>query len=238
MSTQTQGESVPEPAADRRSTPPERPRRALRLALPALVMLVVLGGLTALLVIPSSKPQLPGGVSSLHSASFDGALLEPIRPAPPLSTLHNDQGQPINLADYRGKAVFLSFLYTHCPDVCPLIAASLHTAYAQLGARASKVQLMAVSVDPRGDTRGSVAKFLQEHQLTGEMQYLIGSPHQLASVWGRWGVGSEQDVGDPQVVNHSALVYGISASGKVMTIYPSNFKPSQIVHDVSGLLGS
>ena len=201
-------------------------------------MLVVLGGLTLLLVGGSSKQPLPGDASSAKTASFDGAELSPIKSAPPLATLRNYQGQPVNLASYRGKAVFVTFLYTHCPDVCPLIAGSLHTTIAQLGARASHVQLIAVSVDPRGDTPASVAKFLSEHQLTGQMQYLIGSGQELAPVWKAWNVGSEQDVGNPQVVNHSALIYGISASGKLTTIYPANFSPSQVIHDIPGLLGS
>ena len=182
--------------------------------LPALVMLAVLVGVTVLLLGGSGKSQLPGGATSAQTASFDGAQLSPAAPAPPLSTLDNSQGQPVNLANYRGKAVFLTFLYTHCPDVCPLIASSLHTTIAELGPRAREVQLIAVSVDPRGDTPVSVAKFLQEHQLTGEMQYLIGSPSALASVWKAWNVGSARDVGNPQLVNHSALVYGIERKGQ------------------------
>ena len=37
---------------------------------------------------------------------------------------------------------------------------------------------------------------------------------------------------NPDQVEHSALIYGISGSGKVTTLYPANFKPAQIVHDV------
>ena len=44
------------------------------------------------------------------------------------------------------------------------------------------------------------------------MQYLIGSARELGQVWQRWGVGSERDAEDPDIINHSALVYGITAS--------------------------
>jgi protein SCO1/2 len=203
-----------------------------------LLILVVVGALTAVLAGGSSKPPLPGGATSATTTSFDGGLLSPLRAAPPLSTLRNYQGQPVNLTSYRGKAVFLTFLYTHCPDVCPLIASHLHTVLAELGSRAHKVQLIAVSVDPRGDTPGAVAAFLHEHELTGQMQYLIGSGAQLAPVWKAWYVGSSRDIGKPDLVSHSALVYGISASGKLTTIYAANFAPSQIVHDVAPLLSS
>ncbi len=142
----------------------------------------------------------------------------------------------MSLATYRGKAVFVTFLYTHCPDICPLIASQLHNAITQLGSRASDVQLIAVSVDPRGDKPANVAKFLGEHQLTGEMQFLIGSAGELAPVWKAWGVGSSRDTGNPEFINHSALVYGVSAKGKLTTIYAANLTPKEIVHDVPLLL--
>ncbi len=48
-------------------------------------------------------------------------------------------------------------------------------------------------------------------------------------------MGSNREAGQPQLVAHSALVYGISASGRLTTIYPASFEPSQIVHDVPRL---
>jgi cytochrome oxidase Cu insertion factor (SCO1/SenC/PrrC family) len=108
----------------------------------------------------------------------------------------------------------------------------------QLGPEKSKVQIVAVSVDPRGDKPSSVARFLDQRRMTGQMQYLVGSARQLAPVWKAWNVGSQQDSTNPEFVAHSALVYGVSGSGKLMTIYPANFKPADIVHDVPKLATS
>ena len=224
------------PAADFPSPDPRPGLPGFRFFLPLLLILAVVAGATALLAGGSNSPKLPGNATSAGNPTYQGSLLSPIRAAPPLATLHSYQGRPINLTSYRGKAVFLTFIYTHCPDVCPLIASHLHTAVAQMGAHARDVQLIAVSVDPTGDTRGAVAAFLHQHELTGEMQYLIGTGHQLAPVWSAWYVGSQRDIGKPDLVSHSALVYGISASGKLTTIYAANFAPSEIVHDVAPLL--
>jgi protein SCO1/2 len=226
------------PSPESSPPPPESPSRrpGRQIVLPILLILAVVGGLTALLAGGSSKPQLPGGAASASSARYEGGTLSPRQAAPQLSTLRNYQGQSVNLTSYRGKAVFVTFLYTHCPDICPLIASHLHTALTQLGSRARQVQLIAVSVDPRGDTPGSVGAFLREHQLSGQMQYLIGSGGQLARVWKAWAVGSSRDVGKPELVNHTALVYGVSAKGKLTTIYFANDPPSKIVHDVAPLL--
>jgi len=139
------------------------------------------------------------------------------------------------LSQYRGKAVLVTFLYTNCPDICPLITSNLRVALNLLGRRASDVQIIAVSVDPRGDTPAAVAHFLAAHQMTGRMQYLIGSASQLGQTWSAWGVGATREADQPQLVAHSALVYGITAGGRVKTIYPDSFEPGQIAHDVPKL---
>jgi protein SCO1/2 len=224
-------------SAPPRSEPPEDARpRALSLILPVLVIIVIIGGATALLAKGSSKPTLPGNVGTVKLSSFQGQTLAPPQPAPSLSTLRNYNGESFDLAADRGKAVYVTFLYAHCPDVCPLIASNLHNAYSQMTpAERAKVDIVAVSVDPHGDTAGTVAAFMHAHQLAGEGKYLIGSAAQLVPVWKAWQVGSEKDVSHPELVNHSALIYGVSASGRLYTIYPANFAPEQIVHDVEPL---
>ena len=211
-------------------------RRALaKLLAPLAALLVVVAAASALLLSGSSHPALPGGARlSPAGSGFYGTLALPSRAAPPIA-LRNYRGEPVTLAQYRGRAVLVTFLYTHCPDVCPLIAANLRVALAQLGGRASSAQLIAVSVDPGGDTPAAVASFLRAHQLLGRMQYLLGSARELGRTWAAWSVGSTREAGLPDRVAHSALVYGVSARGKLTTLYPDSFEPSQIVHDVPRL---
>jgi protein SCO1/2 len=218
------------------ATPPVK-RPGLRLALPVLVVLVILGGMTLLLAGGKSKPALPGNATAGKTAHYDGLVISPVQQAPPLNTLRNYNGASFDLAAERGKAVFVTFLYAHCPDVCPLIAANLHNAYSTMTpALRKRIAIVAVSVDPHGDTAGTVAAFMREHGLNGEGSYLIGSANQLVPVWKAWNVGSQQDTSRPELVNHSALIYGIDASGKLRTIYPANFSPREITHDASILL--
>lgn len=201
-----------------------------------LILLLAVAALALAACGSSSSPPRPkkaSATTTVPASRFVGSVADPTVPAPKLA-LRDSLGHPVNIEDYRGKAVFVTFLYVHCPDVCPLIASHMHAALAQLGARASKVQLIAVSVDPRGDTPTAVAQFLRVHGLTGRMQYLIGSRSQLAPVWKAWNISSEQ--ASPSAINHSALIYGISASGRLTTLYPANFKPADIVHDVAPLL--
>ena len=57
------------------------------------------------------------------------------------------------------------------------------------------------------------------------MQYLVGSPKELAAVWKAWGVGSEREVGHPDLVEHTGIVYGITGSGQRLAVYAANFGP-------------
>jgi protein SCO1 len=197
----------------------------------SLLVLVLVAGAVALVAIGGN------GGGKAHSAAlaahFDAAaVLSPATQAPALE-LRNSLGQSVNIASYRGKAVLVTFLYTSCPDVCPLIASNLRVALNLMGqALAAKVQVIAVSVDPRGDTPKAVAAFLARHGMTGRMQYLIGSAKELAHVWKAWGVGSERDAQQPQFINHSGLVYWVTGSGKRLTIYAASFQPAEIAHDV------
>lgn len=162
---------------------------------------------------------------------FLGTELSPARAAPPIA-LHDASGQPVTLQGQRGRYVLVTFIYTHCPDICPLIVSHMRTALALLGPEAKQVQIVAVSTDPRGDNPRTVAAFLRAHGMTGRMDYLIGSRAELGRVWKEWNIVAKPDKAGRDLVEHSAEIYGISADGRLTTLYPANFKPRQLVHDV------
>jgi protein SCO1/2 len=197
----------------------------------ALLAVVLIGGAVALIAGGSSASPKKQAASTGGNFAASG-LLSPVSAAPPLA-LRDYLGRPVNIDSYKGKVLLVTFLYTHCPDVCPLIASNLRVSQNLMPAAVrSKVQMIAVSVDPKGDTSTAVGSFLAHHQMTGRMLYLVGSARELGAVWQAWGVGSERDAEKPGLVNHSGLIYGITASGKRLTIYAANFQPSDIAHDV------
>jgi protein SCO1/2 len=167
-------------------------------------------------------------------AKLDVKLRAPaqLRAATPHFALQDSLGRRVRLSQFRGKAVLLTFIYDHCPDVCPLIVANLHNALVKLGPAASRLQIVAVSVDPKGDTPATVKAFLAAHEMTGRMEYLIGSFKELAPVWREYGVQVEASPDQREnTVGHSAFVYGITGSGSVVVLYPPTFDPAWVVHD-------
>src|SRR4029078_1714946 len=99
---------------------------------------------------------------------FAGSTLMPIKQAPPIS-LDNYLGQHVTRSQYRGKAVFVTFLYVRCTDVCPAIASALRVVRKDLGPENSKVRMIAVSVDPHGDKPRSDARLLAHRGMTGKI---------------------------------------------------------------------
>jgi protein SCO1/2 len=211
-------------------------RRSPRFASVAVALVATTALLAPLSGCGSSaaKPKSSATNASARRASYHAeATLSPATAAPPLR-LRNYLGQPVDIAKYGGKPALVTFIYTHCPDVCPLITSNLRVAQNLLGADGpAKAQVIAVSVDSKGDDRRTVTAFLKAHEMTGRMQYLIGSTRELARVWRAWGVGSERDAKNPDLVEHSGVIYGITASGKRATLYSARFKPADVAHDVS-----
>ena len=84
-------------------------------------------------------------------------------PAPPTS-LRNYVGNQVNLRQYgaEGNAVLLTFVSTRCPTICPQITSVLHqTLTVMPPSERGRLQVIAVSIDPPGDTPTSVAAFLR-----------------------------------------------------------------------------
>jgi protein SCO1/2 len=204
-------------------------------ALAALVPLALLLGIAS--GCGSSGSSAMTETATTSDASTTSGFAAPLAPATPgaapLFTLKDQFGKPISIADYRGKAVLLTFLYVDCPDVCPLISAALRTTLDKLGPKAKQVQIVAISVDPVGDTPKAVRKYLSSRGVLHRFEYLVGTKKQLAPVWAKYHIAAVRDAKLKREVGHTGIVIGIDGAGKVRTYYPSSpLKPSWMVHDV------
>lgn len=171
-----------------------------------------------------------------QAARFAAPVVIPGAPRAPGFALHDARGRVVHLADFRGRAVLLTFIYTHCPDVCPLIVGNLRAALSRLGPGAARAHVVAVSVDPRGDTPRTVRSFVRAHGMSARMTYLIGSRRELAPVWKAYGIAVLASP-EERETSHSASVYGITASGRRRVLYPRNFTPGAVAHDIPLLAG-
>ena len=156
-------------------------------------------------------PLMPPGV---HAANF---------------TLLDQNGRRTRLSDYRGQALVISFMYSHCPDACPLMATEIRGALDELGSAGRTVPVLAISVDPAHDTRASATAFLARERMTGRMRFLLGTRRQLERTWRRYAVQPGKE--------HSAFVFLVDRAGLVRVGFPaSQLIPEDLAHDLRLLL--
>ena len=96
-----------------------------------------------------------GRIDFLANVAGEGLLAPPedltVEQLPPSSrtwsSLRDQHGQLVSLASERGKFVIVTFLYTHCKNVCPIVASQLNQTLRDLEPSArSDVRVLAVSV--------------------------------------------------------------------------------------------
>lgn len=211
-------------------------------AAPALLLAALLCGALAFAGCGGSGSR--GGGAATTSSGGRGARFATAEPLPP--GLGGKAAPRIRLADARGGAFdtrslagtpyLVTFLYANCPDVCPLIGAQLRDTLQRLGADARRVAVIAVSVDPRGDTQAAVRAWLRREREPAQFHYLIGSQHELAPVWRAW-YAAPQIAGDPQSA-HTAIVWLVDARGRLVAKVAAGqpFDTAGLARDVRALL--
>jgi protein SCO1 len=150
----------------------------------------------------------------------------PAKDAPPIE-LTDQYGKKVDLAKLKGHSVLVAFLYTHCTDLCPIVAGKIHTAYAQIP-KSQRPLFLAVSVDPAHDTPASAALFNKRHRTAGEIDWLLGSHKELEKVWNAWGVKPEHNANDPEEIEHNAEIFAIDPQGQIRGLYPPTFRPAKL----------
>lgn len=163
------------------------------------------------------------------------AVVEPI--AAPDFALRDQAGRLVRLAppaSRRSAFTIVTFLYTRCRDVCPVIADQLNLALRRLTAAGYSVRVLAVSVDPQGDTPAAVARFVRLHRLVPRFHYLRESATELRHVWHAYNVAADPG-STATAVDHSAFELLIDRSGHERVYYTSAIRAAAVVADVETL---
>ena len=189
-----------------------------------------------LLALIASLALLGAGAIAAVAARppFDGPQI--VHPAvTPDFVLHDQNGRAERLSAQRGKVVVMTFLYTHCPDLCPLTAVHIDEALDRLGPRRSGVTVLAVSVDPFGDTPSAVRRFVRSHGLSSQFHYLTGPKQALRRVWRLYDVNSIA-VGGTKKPDHTLYVLLLDRRGASRVLFDATATPAAMAHDIRLLL--
>jgi protein SCO1/2 len=206
-------------------------RLASRLSVITMAFLVVL--IVALLSLRSGLGGSASSTSTTNSSGLQGTDLQNV-PAPDFR-LTDQFGQQVSLSQFKGKPVIVTFMYTHCPDVCPLIAEKLHTVEQSLGSNAQKVAILAISVDPKGDTRTAAMTFSEQHKMTDYWHFLIGTQNQLSPVWTSYAIDAQRI--SASTSTHTSALYVIDKTGHERVLLDQDFTTAQMTSNLKTLLG-
>ncbi len=132
-------------------------------------------------------------------------------------TLIDQNNKEISLTDYSGRPVFVTFIYTNCPDACPLILKSKEEMVESFekGMGETGLVIMAITVDPDVDTPDVLKTYANKLALDEQdLHLLTGKPETVKKALLDYGIATEKDE-KSGLVGHSVIGYTITGEGKI-----------------------
>jgi cytochrome oxidase Cu insertion factor (SCO1/SenC/PrrC family) len=139
---------------------------------------------------PPTTPAPPAPGPSLSAAlpAFMGLSAPSPRLVTPFS-LSDQSGQPISVPTTPARVVVLSFFDSTCNDICPVLAAEMEQADADLGVDAVKVEFVTVNTDPSALAQSDEASAIDTGLGRLPNWHIVTGPlASLNSIWKSYGV--------------------------------------------------
>ncbi len=148
-------------------------------------------------------------------------------------------------SQYKGKLVMMSFIYTHCPYVCPMTTRNLHELQDSLSLQGIRgVKFVSLTYDPNRDTPPVLKKYAETRGIEfNDWDFLTGTKANIDSVLGR--VKIKYEFIDSSHTKTGKLVYFIrhpdecvlvDGKGRVRGIYTgSKMNFPEIISDIKAL---
>ena len=157
-------------------------------------------------------------------------------PAPDFSLTSQDR-KLVSLIALRGKVVVVTFFYTSCPDICPLLIQKLVDVGRSLGAHlGNEITFIAITFDPERDTADILKSYSEAYEATGDgWNFLTGPPAVIRDLSRRYGVVAVKNA--DLYIDHNLVTTIIDPRGVVRVQYlGTNFDPDAFRHDVLSLV--
>ena len=142
-------------------------------------------GLGAILLLMGAPPASAHSLKSLENNLHDKEkYFQPLDKAVPDFELQDAEGLTVGLRDFRGKVVVLHFIYTNCPDVCPLHAERIAEIQQMVNRTPMRdgVQFVTITSDPKRDTPEIMRAYGTAHGLDqANWTFLTSGPERLTA---------------------------------------------------------
>jgi protein SCO1 len=177
---------------------------------------------------------LPASVSAHQDG--DDKRLPVIGPAPPFALTSQD-GKPVTFAALRGKAVVVTFIYTGCPDICPLLTQKMAQLQDELGKNfGTKIAFVSITLDPEHDTSEVLQQYAQLFGAKPEgWAFLTGPPEAIRDVAHRYGIFFSRN--QDGSIDHTQLTTLVDPGGQMRVQYlGGRFDADEFRHDLMSLI--
>lgn len=174
-------------------------------------------------------------VALAHDSAHAGRL-STIGPAPGFALTAQD-GRRVALADLRGKAVAVAFIYTSCGDVCPLLTEKMAQVQGELGQDFGRgVAFVSITVDPARDTPEALRQYAAGHGAdVAGWSFLTGSEAAVRAVARGYGVVVAKGAGGAP--DHTLLTTLVDKRGLMRVQYlGARFDPEEFRRDLLSLV--
>lgn len=147
-------------------------------------------------------------------------------------------------SDVRGKVVLIGYVYTHCPDICPIITYNMRDIQQEID-DSDDFMLISISFDPQRDTPDVLSDYALNYRLDQQnWQLLTGEPQSVESVLERLNIGTLKsptrftESGTPvYFIDHTDRVTLIDKEGQIRRNYSgSELNKDEVVNDIRMLL--
>jgi protein SCO1/2 len=129
--------------------------------------------------------------------------------------------------DYEGKYIVMGFIYTNCPDICPLVTQNLIKVQKELG-NPEDVQFLGLTFDPKRDTPERLKEYKGLFNLEDNFDFLTGDSTIVSEFMDSVRVRSQ--VSFTQVRDDGKEVYFMNHSDKIMVVNPKG----QVIYEYGG----
>lgn len=151
-------------------------------------------------------------------------------------TLVDQERRPFRLTSLRKKVVLVTFIYTTCPDVCPLLTAKFAEIQRKLKSeRRNDYFLVSITTDPEVDTPKHLKSYGQRFEADfHSWAFLTGDKKDLSEVWRSFGVHVKKR--GKGLIEHTGLTTLIDRQGiRRIDYYGDSWTEKELLKDIAAL---
>lgn len=160
-------------------------------------------------------------------------------------TLTNQFGEQVSLPDdYSGKVLIVGYVYTNCPDICPMITYNMRDLQREFPGE-DDFHLISISFDPQRDTPEVLHSYANSYNIDqSNWSMLTGDPQEINRVLDKLGIAKvktpsrfTEENKEVYFIDHTDKVSLIDKKGQVRNHYlGSELDTETAIEDIKTLL--